>query len=214
MADLRAAGAFSRWERSVAWRYLLAKRKNGGVALISVISFCRGDAGGLRPHHRDERDERLSGRAVGPDPGLQRSPLRVQSPLINGPDRDGVISRIRAVPGVIQAVPMVEAQAMVIGPSQVTGAIVRGVTPRDLRGLKIIAENIKKPGSLAGFGQGEFGGDIVLIGDRMADQSRRPARRSDHPDLTLGPGDGLRHLDPREGLHRRRRVQRRHEPVR
>ena len=40
MADFRAAGPFSRWERSVAWRYLLAKRKNGGVALIAVISFC------------------------------------------------------------------------------------------------------------------------------------------------------------------------------
>ena len=39
MPDVRAAGPFSRWERSVARRYLFAKRKNGGVALISVISF-------------------------------------------------------------------------------------------------------------------------------------------------------------------------------
>jgi lipoprotein-releasing system permease protein len=109
--------------------------------------------------------------------------LYAQSPLINGPDREGVITRIRAVPGVIQAVPMVEAQAMVIGPSQVTGAIVRGVTPRDLRGLKIIADNIKK-GSLAGFGQGEFGGDIVLIGDRMA------------TNLGVAPGDAITLISP------------------
>ena len=41
MPDARAAGPFSRWERSVARRYLFAKRKNGGVALISIISFIR-----------------------------------------------------------------------------------------------------------------------------------------------------------------------------
>jgi len=30
---------FSAWERSIALRYLLTKRRNGGVALISIISF-------------------------------------------------------------------------------------------------------------------------------------------------------------------------------
>lgn len=182
MADLGAAGPFSRWERSVAWRYLLAKRKNGGVALISVISFCAvmlavfalitvmSVMNGFRAE--------LLGRILG-----FNGHLYAQSPLINGPDRDGVISRIRAVPGVIQAVPMVEAQAMVIGPSQVTGAIVRGVTPRDLKGLKIIADNIKK-GSLSGFGQGEYGGDVILIGDRMA------------ANLGVAPGDPITLISP------------------
>ncbi len=182
MSDLRAAGPFSRWELSVAWRYLLAKRKNGGVALISVISFCAvmlavfalitvmSVMNGFRAE--------LLGRILG-----FNGHLYAQSPLINGPDREGVISRIRAVPGVIQAVPMVEAQAMVIGPSQVTGAIVRGVTPRDLRGLKIISDNIKK-GSLSGFGQGEYGGDIILIGDRMA------------ANLGVVPGDAITLISP------------------
>ena len=182
MSELKAAGPFSHWERSVAWRYLLAKRKNGGVALIAVISFCAvmlavfalitvmSVMNGFRAE--------LLGRILG-----FNGHLYAQSPLINGPDRDGVITRIRAVPGVIQAVPMVEAQAMVIGPSQVTGAIVRGVTPRDLRGLKIIADNIKK-GSLSGFGQGEFGGDIILIGDRMA------------ANLGVSPGDAITLISP------------------
>src|SRR5665213_4514866 len=39
MTDVRAAGAFSGWERAIAGRYLRAKRKEGGVALISIISF-------------------------------------------------------------------------------------------------------------------------------------------------------------------------------
>src|SRR6185312_13481967 len=33
------AGPFSAWERAIAFRYLRARRKEGGVALVSVISF-------------------------------------------------------------------------------------------------------------------------------------------------------------------------------
>lgn len=163
---LSAAGPFGSWERTVAWRYLRNKRKNGGVALIAIISFAAvmlavfalitvmSVMNGFRAE--------LLGRLLG-----FNGHVYAQGPLLNGPDRDGVVSRIKAVPGVIQAAPMVEAQAMVIGPSQVSGAIVRGVTPADLRGMKMIASNIKR-GSLAGFGEGDYGGDIVLIGDRMA----------------------------------------------
>ena len=38
-ADARPAAPFSAWERSIALRYLKARRKTGGVALVSVISF-------------------------------------------------------------------------------------------------------------------------------------------------------------------------------
>ena len=160
------AGPFGTWERTVAWRYLRNKRKNGGVALIAIISFAAvmlavfalitvmSVMNGFRAE--------LLGRLLG-----FNGHAYAQGPLLNGPDRAGVITRIKAVPGVTQAAPMVEAQAMVIGPSQVSGAIVRGVTPEDLRGMKMIATNIKQ-GSLAGFGEGDYGGDIVLIGDRMA----------------------------------------------
>ncbi|TCS17373.1 lipoprotein-releasing ABC transporter permease subunit [Caulobacter sp. BK020] len=160
------AGPFGTWERTVAWRYLRNKRKNGGVALIAIISFAAvmlavfalitvmSVMNGFRAE--------LLGRLLG-----FNGHVYAQGPLLNGPDRDGVITRIKAVRGVTQAAPMVEAQAMVIGPSQVSGAIVRGVTPADLRGMKMISSNIKR-GSLEGFGEGEYGGDMVLIGDRMA----------------------------------------------
>ncbi|HJV42457.1 lipoprotein-releasing ABC transporter permease subunit [Caulobacter sp.] len=182
MPETRAAGPFSRWERSVARRYLFAKRKNGGVALISIISFCAvmlavfalitvmSVMNGFRAE--------LLGRILG-----FNGHLYAQSPMINGPDRDTVIRRIKAAPGVVQAAPMVEAQAMVIGPSQVTGAIVRGVTTSDLRYMSLIAGNIKQ-GSLAGFGEGEYGGDVVLIGDRMAQS------------LGVRPGDAITLISP------------------
>ena len=160
------AGPFGTWERTVAWRYLRNKRKNGGAAVITIISFAAvmlavfflittmSVMNGFRAE--------LLGQLLG-----FNGHVYAQGPLLNGPDRDGVIARIKAVRGVTQAAPMVEAQAMVIGPSQVSGAIVRGVTPADLRGMKMISTHIKR-GSLAGFGEGEYGGDIVLIGDRMA----------------------------------------------
>ncbi|ATC24893.1 lipoprotein-releasing ABC transporter permease subunit [Caulobacter vibrioides] len=182
MPDARAAGPFSRWERSVARRYLFAKRKNGGVALISIISFSAvmlavfalitvmSVMNGFRAE--------LLGRILG-----FNGHLYAQSPLINGPDRDTIIRRIKAAPGVIQAAPMVEAQAMVIGPTQVTGAIVRGVTTSDLRHMSLISGNIKN-GSMEGFGQGEYGGDIVLIGERMAQT------------LGVQPGDPITIISP------------------
>jgi lipoprotein-releasing system permease protein len=176
------AGPFGTWERTVAWRYLRNKRKNGGVALIAIISFAAvmlavfalitvmSVMNGFRAE--------LLGRMLG-----FNGHVYAQGPLLNGPDRDGVIKRIKAVQGVTQAAPMVEAQAMVIGPSQVSGAIVRGVTPADLRGMKMISTNIKR-GSLAGFGDGEYGGDIVLIGDRMASN------------LGLSVGDAITLISP------------------
>jgi len=87
--------------------------------------------------------------------------------VLDQPDRDAVLARIRAIPGVIQATPMVEAQALVQGRDGTTGALVRGIDPADLRATSIIAKNIKH-GSLDGFGQGDFGGDMVLVGDGLA----------------------------------------------
>ena len=47
------------------------------------------------------------------------------------------------------------------------GADVRGVTPADLKATPLVAGNIKQ-GSLAGFGDGDDGGDNVLVGARLA----------------------------------------------
>jgi lipoprotein-releasing system permease protein len=93
----------------------------------------------------------------------------VGGPLLNEPaGRDQAIAAIRRIPGVSQAIPMVEAEALALGPSgAVNGAIVRGVTLSDLKKVRLVAGNIKH-GSLDGFGAGDYGGDLVLVGDRLA----------------------------------------------
>jgi lipoprotein-releasing system permease protein len=176
------AAPFSAWERSVAGRYLRAKRRQGGVALISVISFVgimlavaaliivMSVMNGFRSE--------LLGRIL----GFNGHAYVVGQPLYAS-ERPATVRRLRAVPGVTQAIPMVEAQAMAIGQGQIAGAIVRGITPADLKSIEIISGNIRA-GSLATFGQGEYGGEELVLGERLA------------ASLGVAPGDWVTLISP------------------
>jgi lipoprotein-releasing system permease protein len=168
MTDIRAAGPFSGWERAIAGRYLRAKRKEGGVALISIISFIGITLAvavliivmSVMNGFRTELMSRILG---------FNGHAYVGGPVIDNPaSRDAVLARIRKIPGVALATPLVQAEVGAQGPNgQGTGAVVRGVSPSDLRRIKLISDNIKE-GTLYGFGQGEYGGNRILLGDRLA----------------------------------------------
>ncbi|MFZ4607337.1 MAG: lipoprotein-releasing ABC transporter permease subunit [Caulobacter sp.] len=176
------AAPFGVWERAIAGRYLRAKRKHGGVGLISVISFVGITLAVLAlitvmsvmNGFRTELLDRIL--------GFNGHAYVTGAPL-GSPDRAAVVTRLRAVPGVKQVIPVVEGQAMVLGPSQIAGAIVRGVTPSDLAATTIVANNIKA-GSRDGFGQGEYGGELILLGDRLA------------ASLGVAPGDSVALISP------------------
>lgn len=166
MNEVRPAGPFSRWEWMLAFRYLRGRRNESGVALISGIAF-----GAIAlaiavliivmSVMNGFRAELLSTILSFNDHAfVHGQPLTEQN-------REAAVQRLRAVPGVLQVVPMVEAQALVIGGGVTSGAQVRGISPADLRATQSIATNIKQ-GSIDGFGEGEFGGDMVIIGERMA----------------------------------------------
>ncbi len=160
------APPFGLWERTVAARYLLAKKSQGGVALISIISFVGITLAvavliivmSVMNGFRSE----LLGRILG-----FQGHLYVAGAVLDTGQRDAVTQRIRAVPGVIQATPVIEAQAMALGPAQISGAIVRGVSAQDLRQTSIVAQNITS-GSMQGFGDGDYGGDLIVVGSRLA----------------------------------------------
>ena len=159
-----SARPFSAWERALALRYLRSTRSESGVALITLLAFTAiavavaaliivmSVMGGFRTE--------LLGRILG-----LNGHAYVTGPVINGPDREALLSRLRAIPGVTEAVPMIESPAMVVGPSQTTGGIVRALRPADLK-----SERVAKivDGSDRGFGAGEYGGDDVLVGSRLA----------------------------------------------
>jgi len=166
----------------LAWRYLRAKRSQGGVALISIISFVgimlavavliivMSVMNGFRAE--------LLGRILG-----FNGHLFVSGPVLDRPDLDVVAARILRVPGVTQAAPIIEAQAIAMGPAQISGALVRGMRPKDLRATPIVSGNITG-GSLAGFGEGEYGGEQVVVGERLAQS------------LGVKPGDPLTLISP------------------
>ena len=64
--------------------------------------------------------------------------------------RDQTIARVRAVPGVTQAIPITETQTIVQGMGSYTGVIVRGMRGDDLRATPLITRAIKSrlPGEL------------------------------------------------------------------
>ncbi|HEY9235642.1 MAG TPA: lipoprotein-releasing ABC transporter permease subunit [Phenylobacterium sp.] len=179
------APPFGQWERSVAARYLRAKRSQGGVALISVISFIGIMLAvavliivmSVMNGFRAELLSRMLGFSAH---------LYVTGGVLNSPDRDAAVKRIADLPGVVQVYPVIEAQAMAMGYGQIGGAIVRGVTPQDLKATTLVSGNIVR-GTMADFGRGEYGGDVILVGDRLAQS------------LGVQPGDELSLVSPTGG---------------
>ena len=176
---------FSAWERAIAIRYLLTKKSHGGVALISIISFAAIALAvaaliitmSIMNGFRSE----LSAKILG-----FNGHAYVVGGAMTPADRAAMVKRLRAVPGVVQAVPVVESQALVQGPMAASGAVVRGLDPADLRATPIIAGNIKT-GSRAAFGRGDEGGEQVLVGQKLADT------------LGLSAGDPISIISPSGG---------------
>ncbi|MDE2357535.1 MAG: lipoprotein-releasing ABC transporter permease subunit [Alphaproteobacteria bacterium] len=180
-----AARPFSAWERAIAWRYLFAKRSQGGVALISAISFIAialavGALIITMSIMNGFRSE-LSAKILG-----FNGHAFVVDAETTAADRGALIARLKAVPGVIQAIPVIESQVLAQGPIAASGAVVRGVTPQDLRATPIVAGNIKS-GSIANFGLGEDGGDEVVVGSKLAES------------LGVGVGDTISLISPSGG---------------
>jgi lipoprotein-releasing system permease protein len=179
------APPFSAWERALALRYLRSKRSQGGVTLISIIAFV-GIALAVATliivmSIMNGFSSELSAKILG-----FNGHAYVVGGAMTPADRATMLSRLRAVPGVVQAEPVVEAQALVQGPNAASGAIVRGIEPADMRATPMIAGNIKA-GSLADFGHGEEGGDTVLVGQKLAET------------LGIAPGDPISITSPSGG---------------
>ena len=161
------ARPFGLWERMLASRYLRAKRSQGGVALISAISFI-GIALAVAvliivmSVMNGFRVELLS-RILG-----FNGHIYVSGGVLDEPERDPAVQRIRRLPEVVQVAPVIEAQAIAMGPNQITGAMVRGLNPEDLASTRIVSGNITH-GTIKGFGVGDYGGDVVVVGQRLAE---------------------------------------------
>ncbi len=154
---------FSAYERTVAFRYLRARRQEGFISLtviISLIGIALGVATlivvmAVMNGFRAELFERVLGLnghiAVMAN---DRGPLG---------DFDRLTGQIRSVEGVVSALPSIEGQAMIVHQGRASGALARGIRADDLRALPIVAGNLRS-GSLDAFGDPAG----VVLGDRLA----------------------------------------------
>ena len=165
--SLSSAPPFSTWEREIALRYLRARRDEFSVALISIISFAgislavfvlivvMSVMNGFRAD--------LSGMILG---------FNGHAYVVGGADdeiqRMAQIAKLKRVPHVIAAYPVIQSEVLAQSQSGAAGAVVRGLDPADIRANRLISGNIKQ-GGLGGFGEGEDGGNFVLVGSRLAD---------------------------------------------
>src|SRR5262249_14525662 len=153
------------WERALALRYLRSIRAQGGVALIAVISFIAITLAvaalvvvmSIMNGFRSDLFDKIM--------GFNGHVFVVGGPMIDQPSLD----RMKQTAGVSSAMAVVEGQALVQGPDTNAGVILRGLSPADLRATAIIARNTHPASAVASFGQGEEGGDQVLIGARLAE---------------------------------------------
>ena len=163
-AEPVATKPFAPFEWMIAFRYLRARRAQGFVSVIAGFSFA-GIALGVATlivvmsvmnGFHIELMKKIVG--INGHVFLQG----VERPLT---DYDEVVERVRKVPGVTIALPMVENAAGVSSQFQQTGGLVRGIREADIKQLPGIAQNIKQ-GTLDGFDAGRG----VAIGQKMAEQ--------------------------------------------
>ncbi len=158
---------FNAFERMVAFRYLRARKGERFVSVIAIFSLV-GIALGVATliivmSVMNGFRHELLGRILG-----LNGHLGIYS--VDGPftEFDDVAKRIRAIPGVVSATPIVEGQVLITSDSGgAAGGLARGIRPDDLRARPLIADGIRL-GSLDAF-EGE---DAIIIGRRLASRLR------------------------------------------
>jgi lipoprotein-releasing system permease protein len=155
-------GVFAPFEWMIAARYLRAKRQESFISVISLFSLI-GIALGVATliivmsvmnGFRVELLKSILGLS---------GHVTVQSQMGNMADYDAVTARVRAVPGVVRAVPVVDGQVMASQNGENAGVVVRGIRRADLAKLTVVAEKLRA-GSLNYFDRD----DVVIVGAGLA----------------------------------------------
>lgn len=172
---------FAPFEWMIAWRYLRARRAEGGVSVMTWISlvgvtlavFALIATLAVRSGFREEFVDTILGAnahvTVYQYPEFAE---QGQTVAVIG-DAEAMADRIEAVPGVTRAAPLVRGQVMATFQGRSAGIEILGIAPEDLAAVPRIAEPEAAEGSLADFAQGiAIGSGIarelgVSVGDRL-----------------------------------------------
>ena len=156
----------------MAVRYLRSRRQEGFISVIAWFSFAGIMLGvatliivmAVMHGFRDELLTRILG---------VNGHMNVTANSRSIRDFDSLAERIRAVPGVVSATPIIEGQVMATANGVASGALVRGLREVDFKRRPILADNI-----VAGGLQPFAAGKGVIIGARMAQRMQlRPGNK-------------------------------------
>ncbi|QNL18656.1 lipoprotein-releasing ABC transporter permease subunit [Hyphobacterium sp. CCMP332] len=176
MADTRLGGArpFAPFEFVIAMRYLRARRKEGGIALIAIISFLGIMLGvaaliivlSIMNGFRYELLSQLLG---------AQSHIYVDVRGLTEPEVDEIQRDLTTIRGILNVGPRYEGQALFTANGETVGAQVIGVQPSDIANIPRISAVPTADeryglidGTFETFGVGNNGGDNILIGRALA----------------------------------------------
>ena len=178
--------AFSPHEWMIAWRYLRARRSEGGVSGMTWISligvslavFALIATLAVRAGFRTEFVNTILG--ANAHATIYWGPVRQANGVVvqTNSDYDRIAETLRGLPEVTRAAPVVKGQVLASAFGRNAGVEIRGETLESLRTLPLIAEPETKIGSLDDFGRG------VAIGTGVART------------LGLGLGDQIKLTSP------------------
>ena len=183
---------FSRYEFLIAWRYLRARRAEGGVSVMTWISLIGIALGvmaliatlAVRSGFRAEFVETILG--ANAHTTVYLAPQRVENEYTDDvyvvpgriADYDGMAKRLAQVEGVTRTAPVIRGQVMATANGSSNVAEVFGVRLDDLKAMPRIVDPETSVGSLEEFDQG------IAIGSGIARE------------LSVGLGDKVRLIAP------------------
>ena len=161
---------FSKYEWMIAWRYLRARRTEGGVSTmtwISLIGITLAVAAliitlAVRTGFRDEFVDTILGANSHVSLHAQAHVNDIGQVTREIRDFDGWVDRISAVPGVTRAAPLIKGQVMGNKGQRNAGVEVFGIRYHDLLTIPRIANPESKQGDLSRFNEG------IAIGSGVA----------------------------------------------
>ena len=180
-APMTRTAPFAAFEFLIAWRYLRAKRSEGGVSAmtwISLIGIALAVAAliivlAVRSGFRTEFVDAI----LGANAHVTVYEQRFDGPSGNFDYRiekfEALADQVQAVPGVTRAAPLIRGQVMGTANDQNHGVIIFGITLENLKTIPNVALSERSQGRIDDFAQGvAIGSGVakslrVSIGDRI-----------------------------------------------
>lgn len=153
---------FAAFEWQIAWRYLRARRKEGGISVIAwyaLIGVMLGVATlivvqAVMIGFREEFTARILG--ANAHATVYHAPAVNEFGVVERviPDYDALAERLAAVPGVVHAAPLIRGQVLASAGGRSAGVEVLGTRPEDLRAVPLVASPETAVGSLERLDEG------------------------------------------------------------